>query len=351
MENQNPYRPKIASIPEGVTRPLWSVMIPTYNCANYLRETLTSVLAQDPGSDLMQIEVIDDHSMQDNPAAVVEELGRGRVEFYQQPQNVGYIRNFETCLLRSRGQLIHLLHGDDCVLDGFYRKMQQLFEEYPEIGAAFCRHIIMDEHGHWKWFSSLEQPQSGVLENWLERIASELPLQTPSMVVRREVYEKLGSFDSRMLSCGEDWEMWCRIAADYQTGYEPQPLALYRDRSNSLTKGSVRTGQNIRDVRQATEIIQLYLPETVAPKITQKARISWALWAISFAERMIAQDDLTAALIQIREALICSRSLEVVKLATFLMLRISKRWLMQVLRSISSRAEKKGVRCQDANSV
>lgn len=145
--------------------------------------------------------------------------------------------------------------------------------------------------------------------------------------------------------------MWCRIAANYPTGYEPQPLALYRDRSNSLTKGSVRTGQNIRDVRQATEIIQSYLPETVAPKITQKARISWALWAISFAERMIAQDELTAAIIQVREALICSRSLEVVKLATFLMLRISKRWLMQVLRSIPSLKQKKGVRCQDANSV
>jgi hypothetical protein len=52
---------------------------------------------------------------------------------------------------------------------------------------------------------------------------------------------------------------------------------------------------------------------------------------------MIAQDDLTAAVIPIREALMCSRSLEVVKLATFLMLRISKRWLLQeALGSIAS---------------
>jgi cellulose synthase/poly-beta-1,6-N-acetylglucosamine synthase-like glycosyltransferase len=48
MKEQPLYRATIPPVPEGASRPLWSVMIPTYNCANYLRETLTSVLAQDP---------------------------------------------------------------------------------------------------------------------------------------------------------------------------------------------------------------------------------------------------------------------------------------------------------------
>ena len=250
MNDFHHYRSCIPPLADRSYRPPWSVMIPTYNCADYLRETLTGVLAQNLGPALMQIEVIDDCSSQDDPQAVVEELGKGRVSFYQQPQNVGYIKNFATCLERSQGHLIHLLHGDDCVLDGFYQKMQQLFQQYP-IGAGFCRHVLMDERGHWKYFSALEQPERGVLNNWLERVASELTLQTPSMVVRREVYEELGGFDSRMLSCGEDWEMWCRIAAKYPVGYEPEVLALYRDRSNSQTKRSVLTGQNIRDVRQS----------------------------------------------------------------------------------------------------
>jgi glycosyltransferase involved in cell wall biosynthesis len=72
-------------------------MIPTYNCAHYLRETLASVLAQDLGPEKMQIEVVDDCSTLDNPAAVVKELGRGRVEFYRQPKNQGYIRSKHAC--------------------------------------------------------------------------------------------------------------------------------------------------------------------------------------------------------------------------------------------------------------
>src|SRR5207253_10172288 len=54
------HRPRIEPVPEGDERPRWSVMIPAYECAGYLVETLESVLAQDPGPDRMQIEVVDD---------------------------------------------------------------------------------------------------------------------------------------------------------------------------------------------------------------------------------------------------------------------------------------------------
>lgn len=160
------YRTKILPVPQGTVRPLWSVMIPTYNCADYLRETLKTVLAQDPGMTQMQIEVVDDCSTKDDPEAIVEELGKGRVDFYQHPENVGYIRNFETCLQRSRGHLIHLLHGDDSVREGFYHTLQQPLQQYPDIGAVFCRHIYIDEKGHWQTISGLEQSESGIFENF-----------------------------------------------------------------------------------------------------------------------------------------------------------------------------------------
>jgi glycosyltransferase involved in cell wall biosynthesis len=309
----NTYSLTISAIQpvEEPFRPLWSVMIPTYNCAYYLRETLEAVLAQDPGVDVMQIEVVDDCSTTDDPEGVVQEFG-GRVGFYRQPCNQGVPKNFQTCLERSRGHLIHLLHGDDYIRPGFYAKMQHAFAQNSEIGAAFCRQIFMDEDGHWQSISELEQLQSGVLENWLERLALEQRIMTPSIVVRREVYEKLGGFDSSLI-CAEDWEMWVRIAAHYPIWYEVEPLAVYRMHSNSNTGRHVNSGEDMRYTRIAINQFKSYLPEIIASQITRKARETYALAALETAYRMLMNNSPTATINQIREALQLSCSFRVMQ--------------------------------------
>src|SRR4051794_18478975 len=100
--------PRIEPVAATGARPLWSVMIPTFNCAKYLRRCLESVLAQDPGASRMEIEVIDDCSTKDDPAAVVQEVGKGRVRFHRNVPNQGVTRNFNICVERSSGQLVHI---------------------------------------------------------------------------------------------------------------------------------------------------------------------------------------------------------------------------------------------------
>jgi glycosyltransferase involved in cell wall biosynthesis len=309
MRDLSIYCSPIPPVPDGENRPLWSVMIPTYNCAQYLSETLKRVLAQDSGENVMQIEVIDDGS-QDNPQEIVEAVGQGRVLFYQQPKNVGHIANFATCLQRSRGQFIHLLHGDDYVLDRFYQKMQQAFMTKPEIGAAFCRQIFINEQGEKQSLSALEQAESGILKNWLEQLALEQRIMTPSIVVRRDVYETLGGFDSRLV-CSEDWEMWIRIAANYPIWYEIEPLAAYRMHLDSNTGRHIRTGEDMQYTRKAIAIFRAYLPPATAERITRQARETYAFSALEMAKLLITKGDLTAAIVQIREALQLSLSFKV----------------------------------------
>ena len=276
-------------------------MIPTYNCARYLRETLASVLQQDPGPAHMQIEVIDDHSTKDDPEAVVRELGKGRVTFYRQPQNVGHVRNFATCLLRSRGQLIHQLPGDDLVRDGFYRKLEPAFAQHPEIGLAYCRQIHADENGHWQMISALEQPTAGCLRDACERFVVDPNIQTPAVVVRRVAYEQLGGFDRR-LSWSEDWEMWVRIAARYPVWYEPEPLAVYRQHANSSSSRQIQTGENMRDVRRALSVIQEDLGTDHFKRLRQPALENRASYALGLAHAALLRRQRGAAFVQIWEA-------------------------------------------------
>ncbi|MEC4818254.1 MAG: glycosyltransferase [Scytonema sp. PMC 1069.18] len=339
INDQYSYRTTVPPVPKGIHRPLWSVIIPTYNCANYLRETLASVLAQAPGPEIMQIEVVDDHSTKDNPAEVVEELGRGRVGFYRQPKNLGHTGNFQTCLERSRGKLIHLLHGDDCVRDGFYSKMQRAFDEQPELGAAFCRHIFMDDQGHWQSFSSLLQPESGVLSNWLERIIVKQYIQTPSIVVRRDVYERLGGFDRRFKFYYEDWEMWVRIATQYPVWYEVEPLAAYRLRSASNSGRSVRTGENVQDIRTGLEIVRSYLsnylPQTTVNKLLNENKEYSALCTLETARQLLSLGDTEGGIAQIREALKCCHSIKVLKKLGLIFLKVGKQQLRQLFSVIT----------------
>jgi len=314
MHNQSLYRTTISPVPKMEVRPLWSVMIPTYNCADYLRKTLAAILAQDPGPELMQIEVVDDCSTNDNPAAVVAELGKNRVQFFRQSKNLGVTKNFDTCLERSQGHLVHILHGDDLVLEGFYSKMQNAFEQQSDIGAAFCRQIFIDDEGNQLALSDLQQDKSGILNNWLERLASEQRIMTPSIVVRREAYEKLGGFDQRLI-CSEDWEMWVRIAANYPIWYEVEPLAAYRMHNNSNTGRHIRTGEDMRYTRKAISIFKTYLPLTIAERVSKQARETYALSALDMAHSLLAKQDIKAALVQMKEALQFTFSARVVRRA------------------------------------
>lgn len=287
-------------------------MIPTHNCAGFLPEALRSVLAQDPGPEEMQIEVVDDCST-DDPEPVVREVGDGRVHFHRQPQNVGHVRNFDTCVERARGHLVHILHGDDAVRFGFYSSLERPFAERPEIGAAFCRHLIMDEQSHWQSISPLEQTSSGPLVDWFEKIAVGQRLQTPAMAVRRDVYEALGGYDRRIRRYAEDWEMWVRIAAHYPVWYEVEPLAVYRIRADSLSGNSLRTGKNVDDLLQVIEINREVLPPEKADEWSARAREACALAALRRADRLQFAGDRAGAAAQVRAAFRCRVSLPVIE--------------------------------------
>jgi glycosyltransferase involved in cell wall biosynthesis len=271
--------PQISPIKPMVKRPLWSVMIPAYNCSDFLPEAIESVLIQDLGKGLMQIEVVDDGSTDADVEEIVNRVGKGRVFYYRQKSNVGSLRNFETCINRSQGKYVHLLHGDDRVKSGYYTEITDLFEKFPEVGAAFCSWDNIDGNGNYSHYSKPESDEPCILTDWLNKLAEYPRLQYVAITVKREVYEKLGSF--YLANYGEDWEMWARIAKYYSTAYTPKILAEYREHKNSITWRSYQNGQNIKDIAKVTEVIISYLPKKERQKKLRIARKNYIYWIIN----------------------------------------------------------------------
>lgn len=259
-------------------------MIPAYNCFDTLGETINSILLQDPGKDQMQIEVIDDGSTDGDVKELVERLGKGRIEYFRHTRNMGSLASFETCLNRARGKLVHLLHGDDKVRKGYYAKIGGLFQEYPHIGAAFCRYTTINEEGKVLWDHGREMTEDGILNDWLYKIGSRQRLQYCTITVKREVYEKLGGFYG--VTYGEDWEMWVRIAAHYQVAYTPEILAEYRVHSNSISHRSYMDVRHVREMQWAIDSIQKWLPEHLKKDLRKEASRHYAEYAIDVANNI-----------------------------------------------------------------
>jgi glycosyltransferase involved in cell wall biosynthesis len=251
-------------------------MIPSYNCSDYLRKTLLSVLAQDPGMEKMQIEVIDDHSTDADVEALVAEIGKGRIGFFRQESNVGSLRNFETCLNRSSGEWVHILHGDDLVIPGFYGEIERLFRLFPDAGAAFTGYFHINDRDELLYPNEPLATGPGPIDNWFTIIAQSQQVQPPAMVVKRKVYEQLGGFYG--MHYGEDWEMWVRISAHFPVVHSPMRLAKYRSHDHNITSNYFLSGQHIRDISKAIDLVQVHIPANKRRKLRRLARKNYAIY-------------------------------------------------------------------------
>ncbi len=284
-------------------------MIPTYHCAQYLEQTLRSVLDQDPGPEAMEIVVVDDHSVHDDPSQVVRHVGRGRVEFVRQDSNQGHVRTFNHCLQRSRGEVVHLLHGDDWVEPGFYAAADRAFRSGEDLAGFLCRFVYAHDASGLRQDGPQLRETPGVLDGWLEHLAVRQRVQAPSTVVRRAVYERIGGFDLGVNGYGEDWEMWLRVAAAGPVWWEPERLAAYRVRAGSLSDPS-RLRSNMVDMRRVIGLNRLtlraHLPAERADDLTRQAEELLAVSLLRRSHRALLAGDRHSPLDVVREVLTLS---------------------------------------------
>jgi glycosyltransferase involved in cell wall biosynthesis len=266
-----PSFPTISPAVASHRRPMFSVMIPTFEPGDLLAQSLKSVLSQGVPAEEMQIAVVDDGSSERDVAALVQSIDRsGRVEVHTHGSRAGLAGNWNRALSLAKGHLVHLLHQDDFVLPHFYARAERAFSRNHLIGMAFCRTRIVDHQGLTMKNSSRLRLWPGVISNWLPRIAVRQRLQTPAVVVARSTYEQVGGYRSDLLQT-LDWEMWVRIAAHKPVWYDPRTLSVYRRHSANETSRLVKRGVYWPDIARAIRINAQSLPAELRQPITSQS--------------------------------------------------------------------------------
>jgi GT2 family glycosyltransferase len=223
-------------------------MIPAYNNGQYLRRTLESVLCQDLGPDEMQIEVVDGGSTKDNPAEIVRDLGSDRVSVYRLPANRGLAHTFNNCIDRARGHWVHILHGDDTVLPGFYQAYAAVIEAHAQARMVVGQAVFIDEADRWTGIFGPTPPiDGGILADFVKNLAIQQLVVFPSVVVRREAYADVGGFCD-LFNHVVDWDMWFRVGQLGPVACVPHPYARYRLHGESETSRLMKSASNTQEV-------------------------------------------------------------------------------------------------------
>lgn len=244
--------------------PLVSVIIPTYNRAKVIQETLESVLQQTHTN--IEIIVVDDGSS-DNTAEVIAGYGP-RVRYVRQ-ENQGVELARSRGIRESKGEFLNFLDDDDLMLPTKLERQLALFAE--GVGAVHCQYHYIDRNG-------ILMETSGKLPagDVRHRLAWGCFPWSGGPLVRRECFNHIAE-DAHRDWYG-DWGMWLRIAlAGYTFACVQEPMGLYRIVPGSMTDDKVANAERLV-FHILDEIFTIYTlpPEAHAEK--EQIYAGWHFW-------------------------------------------------------------------------
>lgn len=242
---------------------LVSVIIPCYNYADYIPETLESILAQTYTH--WEAIVVDDGSG-DNTALVVA----GYVErdpriqyYYQQNQGLSAARN--TGISLARGEYIQLLDADDYIATTKLEIQVDLLNKNEDVALVyadtyiFTHKIDVDTPRKFRKFILTMPPMSGRGGDLAMHMAQDNIFLVGSPLFKRSMAETVGVFDKSLFSL-EDWNFWCRaVLQGYKFVYDNRKGTEFfvRTHGNNMSGNRYKMWKYKIQARQSLiEIIQ-----------------------------------------------------------------------------------------------
>jgi glycosyltransferase involved in cell wall biosynthesis len=204
-----------------------SIIIPNFNQARYLCETIQSALNQSYSS--FETIVVDDGST-DESREVVEKFGARVRYIWQGNQGLAGARN--TGIRAAQGEFIGLLDADDQWLPSYLEVMHSLATRRPDGAIYYCSALSIDSEGHNlpQVFGGPARPPETIY--WTLLRANFLIPST--ILMRRSAVLEAGLFDQTLRSC-EDWDLWLRMLPDKKFIGTSECLVRYRIHGTSLS--------------------------------------------------------------------------------------------------------------------
>ena len=219
--------------------PKVSILIPTYNCRQFIREAIESVLLQTFQD--FEILIIDDGSTDGTREVVMPFVKQfpDKIHYiYQENKGLPGARN--TGWRKAEGEYIALLDADDKWCPHRLEEGLNIIEKDKAIGLVHANITRISETG--EIVDTLKRDarflSGAIFEHIFLRRAD---ISCPTVLFRKECCQKIGFFDENLRHLGcEDRELWLRIAKEYKIVYLDRVLAYYRLSAGSMSHNAER---------------------------------------------------------------------------------------------------------------
>lgn len=209
-----------------------SVVITTYKRdEKYFERALLSVLNQTYTN--TEVIVVDDNGRsteyQSIVANTIEKYSKEKtIHYLINESNLGVQKSRNRGLDAASGEYIAYLDDDDEWLPNKLEKQMYIFNFYPnmKIGLVYCWYIVLEEKDNQITKTIIEAPEYHTNKAYKKLLQKNYIASTSLPLIKKEVLIKVGKFDEELLA-SQDYDVWVRIAKEYEIKVSPYPLANY----------------------------------------------------------------------------------------------------------------------------
>jgi glycosyltransferase involved in cell wall biosynthesis len=265
--------------------PRVSAVIPVYNGAAFLEESLVSLLSQTV--ELSEIIIIDDCST-DNPEKIVQAIaGQNKelIKVYCQSQTNGAAAARNLGCELAKGEWVLFMDADDYVEPSLLQWELDAVESYA--GQWGVSPILA--YSAYQSFNTLGDTLAGIYRSQPVRpgeiLGYELVrnrISTSGLLVKRESFYQAGGFDTA-LKYSEDYDLWLRLAGLGDFAYVDEPLVKVRRHAGNTSKNLAKMLEGEKTV------LKRYSPESIRQAI-ERRKLPWELNQTDFASVMYKTD-------------------------------------------------------------
>lgn len=257
-----------------MTQPLWiSIVTPSFNQGDFIRECIESVLTQD----YPYIEyIIIDGGSTDNSIDIIREY-EGQITYWNSKPDGGQFEAIQTGFSKSKGEVMSWINADDKYHPGSFKAVAEIFEKKSEIEWITGRPTAYNEKGEiTQIFDSLPRWSR---ENYLSGAYYKCCIQQESTFWKRSLWEKSGSHMNTNLHYAGDFDLWIRFFRYAQLYTVDELLGGFRYHDKQKTASGLKSyfaeADNIAftELKQISQGIFPDLPSAPEPLITSNGGI------------------------------------------------------------------------------